>query len=166
MAVDAGAVYTFDEQGVPTKIPQTGTVEIHDDVEVGACVTIDRARFGVTRIGPGVKIDNLVQIAHNVEIGAHAVIVAQVGIAGSAVVGERAILAGQVGVIDHVVIGAGAVVMAQSGVPKDVPAGAQFFGSPALPARECMRVHQLTRRLPEFHKKLKELERRLEQLEG
>ena len=115
------------------KIPQTGTVVVEDDVEIGACVTIDRARFEKTVIGAGTKIDNLVQIAHNVIIGKNCIIVAQVGIAGSTVLGDNVTLAGQVGVAGHLKIGNNVIVAAQSGVSKSIPYNTAVFGSPAKP---------------------------------
>lgn len=159
-----GFGYTVDARGVRTKIPQTGIVEIGDDVEIGANSTVDRARFGSTRIGNGVKIDNLVQIAHNVVIGDHAVIVAQTGIAGSVEIGSRAVLAGQVGVSGHLVIGAGAVIGAQSGVMKDVPPGAFLFGCPASPHKEALRMHAHLKKLPELAARVAALEERLRRL--
>jgi len=114
-----------------TKIPQVGTVQIDDDVEIGAQVAIDRARFGRTWIRRGAKIDNLVQIAHNVIIGEHCFVIAQAGISGSTRIGNGAILAGQAGVAGHIEVGDGAVVMAQAGVTKNVAPGAHVFGSPA-----------------------------------
>lgn len=161
-----GFGYEVNAQGVRTKVPQIGTVEVGDDVEFGANVTVDRARFGRTRIGNGVKIDNLVQIAHNVVIGDHAVIVAQVGIAGSSEIGAHAILAGQVGVAGHLRVGEGAVVGAQSGLWKDVPPKAQVFGYPALPQREAMSLQRHYMKLPQLKARVAELEKRLDELEG
>lgn len=161
-----GFGYAVDGHGVRTKIPQIGIVVVGDDVEIGANVTIDRARFGKTRIGNGVKIDNLVQIAHNVVIGDHAVIVAQVGVAGSTMVGRHAILAGQVGVAGHVVIGDGAIVGAQAGVTKDIPAKAYVWGTPAMPFKEFSNLHALVGRLPNLREKIDALEERLRALEG
>ncbi len=160
-----GFGYTVDGKGVRTKIPQIGIVEIGNDVEIGACVTIDRARFGKTVIGNGVKIDNLVQIAHNVVIGDHAVIVSQVGISGSTRVGKHAILAGQAGVAGHIVIGDGAVVAARGGVTKDVPAGAFYSDYPAMPHNEARKKHAYIARLPKMKEQIAELEKRLKQLE-
>lgn len=161
-----GFGYTVDGKGVRQKIPQIGTVVIGDDVEIGANVTIDRARFGRTRIGNGVKIDNLVQIAHNVVIGDHAVIVAQVGIAGSAEVGAKAVLAGQAGVGGHLVIGEGAVVGGQAGVTKDVPPKTFVSGYPAAPHAKTTRLQAHVAHLPDLKKKVDELEARLKKLEG
>lgn len=125
--------------GLHTKIPQVGIVQIEDDVEIGAGVTVDRARFGRTWIKRGVKIDNLVQIAHNVEIGECSFIVAQVGISGSSKVGRGCVLWGQVGVAGHLEIGDGSQVLAQSGLGKSLPPGSRVFGSPAVPEKEWLR---------------------------
>ncbi len=148
------------------KIPQCGTVVIEDDVEIGANVTIDRARFGATRIGRGVKIDNLVHVAHNVVVEENALLIAQVGIAGSSRVGKRAILAGQVGVTGHVTIGHGARVGAQSGISHDLPDGSEYFGSPARPKIEMIRQLALAAKLPEIQSRLRAIERRLEAAEA
>lgn len=160
-----GFGYTVDKQGVRHKIPQIGIVVIGDDVEIGANVTIDRARFGKTRIGNGVKIDNLVQVAHNVSIGDHAVVVAQVGIAGSAEIGSHTILAGQAGVAGHIVVGDGCVVGGQSAVTKDVPPKTYVSGYPAMPHDKATRLHAHMMRLPELKKRVAELAARLEALE-
>ncbi len=160
-----GFGYTVDKQGVRTKIPQIGTVVIGNDVELGANVTIDRARFGKTRIGNGVKVDNLVQIAHNVIVGDHAVIVAQVGIAGSAEIGAHVVLAGQAGVGGHVVVGEWAVVGGQAAVTKDVPPKTFVSGYPAAPHEKAMRIHALVNRLPDMKERLVDLEKRLQALE-
>lgn len=161
-----GFGYDVDAKGVRTKIPQIGIVEIGDDVEIGANTTIDRARFGKTIIGHGVKIDNLVMIAHNVTIGDHAVIVAQVGISGSTTVGKHAILAGQVGVAGHLEIGPGAVVMAQAGVTKDVPAKTMVMGFPATPQKEFAERQANVNRLPLLKQRVAELEARIKALEA
>jgi len=147
------------------KVPQTGIVEIGNDVELGANVTVDRARFGRTRIGCGVKVDNLVQIAHNVTIGDHSVIVSQVGISGSASIGQRTILAGQVGVAGHVTIGDDVVVGAQSGVPKDIPSKSFVLGSPAIPHDRFAKNHAMIMRMPLWREKVSALEARLAKLE-
>ena len=129
------------------KIPQTRRVIIQDDVEIGANATIDRGSTRDTIIGEGTKIDNLVQIAHNVSIGRHCLIAGQVGISGSARVGDFVMLGGKVGIADHVTIGAGASLGAQSGVMADVPAGARWIGSPAQPVRDFMKGVAVLRRL-------------------
>ena len=150
--------------GVHRKIPQVGSVRIDDDVEIGAGATVDRARFGTTWIQRGVKIDNLVQIAHNVVIGEGALIVAQVGIAGSSRVESGAILAGQSGVAGHVTIGAGAIVGGQAGVTKDVPAGAYVFGCPAEPMSNFKRTRAWTHRLPRMIERIGKLEAEIARL--
>lgn len=169
--IHSGAVIGSDGFGFePTregwrKIPQCGTVEIEDDVEIGANATLDRGRFGATRIGRGTKIDNLVHVAHNVAVGEHALFCAQVGIAGSARVGARVILGGQVGIPGHVTIGAGARVGAQAGVFGDVPAGQDWSGYPARPRRESLRSLAEVHRLPKLVERVRELEERLRRLE-
>lgn len=160
-----GFGYEPDAQGVRRKIPQIGIVQVGDDVEIGANCAIDRARFGKTRIGNGVKIDNLVMIAHNVIIGDHAVIVAQVGIAGSSMIGEKCILAGQAGVVGHVTIGAGAVVGAQAAVTKDIPPGSYVIGFPATPQKDYAQQHAALARLPQLRERVAELQKRLDAIE-
>jgi UDP-3-O-[3-hydroxymyristoyl] glucosamine N-acyltransferase len=137
-----------------------------DDVELGANATIDRARFGRTRIGKGVKIDNLAQIAHNVVVGDHSVIVAQVGIAGSTVVGEKVIIAGQAGIVGHIVIGDGAVIGGNTGVTKDVPPGDFVFGTPAEPFRKFSEAHANVMRLPLLKERVQKLEEKVGKLEN
>lgn len=148
------------------KIPQIGRVVIEDDVEIGANVAIDRATLGETRIGRGTKIDNLVQIGHNVRVGEDTVIVGQVGISGSSRIGSRVTLAGQVGVVDHVEIGDDAIVGAQAGVTKDIPPGSVMLGSPAIAQGEFKRQVAAVARLPEMRKLLRTLEERLAALEA
>jgi len=154
-----GFGYVFYE-GRHYKIPQVGGVIIEDDVEIGANVTIDRATKGNTIIRQGTKIDNLVQIAHNVKIGPHSIIVAQTGIAGSSELGAGVILAGQVGVADHIKIESGVKVGAQSGIMDNLKAG-DYFGTPTLPAREWFKLFALYKRLPELFKRIKDIEERL-----
>lgn len=160
-----GFGYNVDKQGVRTKVPQIGIVVLGDDVELGANVTVDRARFGETRIGNGVKIDNLVQIAHNVVIGDHSVIVAQVGIAGSSEIGAHVTLAAQSGVGGHIVIGDRSIVGARGGVIKDLPAGSFVSGFPARLHVKEMRIHAQIERLPQLKERVGELEKRLQALE-
>ncbi len=148
------------------KLPQVGNVEIGDDVEIGANVTIDRATTGTTRIGAGSKIDNLVQIAHNVQTGKSCIIVAQVGISGSTVLGDHVVLAGQVGVVGHIEIGDGVTVGAQSGVSKSVKPGERIFGCPAMPLRQAKRIEASIRNLPQLIQTVRALKRRVEELEG
>jgi UDP-3-O-[3-hydroxymyristoyl] glucosamine N-acyltransferase len=152
------------EGGRHVKAAQAGHVEIGDDVEVGACTTIDRGTFGATKIGAGTKIDNLVQIAHNCRIGRHNLLVGQVGIAGSVETGDYVVAAGQVGIRDHVKIGDRAIIGAQSGVSKDVPAGERIIGAPARPEREQKRVVMSLLKLPEMRRQLNQLEAGLEEL--
>ena len=156
-----GFGYVFDE-GVHRKVPQVGNVIIHDDVEIGANVTIDRGALGSTIIGKGAKIDNLVQIAHNVVVGEYSIIIAQVGIAGSTKLGKSVTLAGQVGLAGHLKIGDHVTVAAQAGVMNDIPDGEKWLGSPARPDRQMKRQFIAVERLPELLQRVKELERRLE----
>lgn len=147
------------------KIPQVGIVQIDDDVEIGANVTIDRAAMGKTWIQRGTKIDNLVQIAHNVIIGEDCIIVSQVGISGSTKLGNRVTLAGQVGLVGHISLGDDVIVGAQGGVTSDVPAGSAISGSPAIPHRLWLKASQTFQKLPEMRKKLRELEEKIAALE-
>jgi UDP-3-O-[3-hydroxymyristoyl] glucosamine N-acyltransferase len=147
-------------------VPQLGTVQISDDVEIGANACIDRAKTGVTFVGPGTKIDNLVHIAHNCRIGASSILVGQVGLAGGVEIGNGAMLAGQVGVKDHVTIGDGARLGGQTGVIGDVPAGATYVGFPARPYAEKMREYAASAQLPNALKRLRDLEKRLAALEA
>lgn len=170
--VHAGAVLGADgfgyapDAGGYRKIPQIGGVVVEDDVEIGANTTIDRSTVGDTVIGRGAKIDNLVQIAHNVRVGADSIIAAQAGIAGSSRLGRGVVLAGQVGIADHVAIGDGVVLGAQSGVISDLPEAGQYLGSPARPVGEARRTWAVIVKLPELARRVRELERRLERLEG
>lgn len=160
-----GFGYQFIE-GQHRKIPQIGAVEIGDDVEIGAHCAIDRAKFGATRIGRGTKIDNLVQVAHNVQIGPNCVIVAQCGIAGSTRLGQGVVLGGQVGVRDHVVLHDGVQVAACACISKDVPAGASVIGSPAVEYKQFVRERADVRRLPRMAEQLAQLQERVERLEA
>jgi UDP-3-O-[3-hydroxymyristoyl] glucosamine N-acyltransferase len=151
--------------GVHLKMPQIGRVVLEDDVEVGANSCIDRATTGITRVRRGTKIDNLVQIAHNVEIGEDSIVCAQVGISGSTLVGSRVKLAGQAGLVGHIRIGDDAVVGAQGGVTKSVPATACVSGYPARPHQEALRQQAALGRLPELLDEIHDLQRRLAALE-
>jgi UDP-3-O-[3-hydroxymyristoyl] glucosamine N-acyltransferase len=168
--VHAGAVIGADGFGFePTregwkKIPQCGTVEIGDDVELGANVCIDRGRFEATRIGNGVKLDNLVHLAHNVIVEDGVLIIAQAGISGSTRIGKGAIIAGQAGIAGHVTIGAGARIGAQAGVMGSVPPNEDWAGYPARPKTQSMRTLAHVQRLPELVERVRELEARIEGL--
>ncbi|HDJ24311.1 MAG TPA: UDP-3-O-(3-hydroxymyristoyl)glucosamine N-acyltransferase [Candidatus Aminicenantes bacterium] len=154
-----------DEKGQSIPIPQVGKVIIEDNVEIGANTTIDRAALETTRIGPGVKIDNLVQIAHNVLIGADSIIAAQTGIAGSTEVGQRVIMGGQVGLSDHLKIGDDVLIAAKSGVTKSVPDKAKIAGSPHLNIMDWRKVWVTVPQLYDLLKKFKRLQRQVEALE-
>ncbi len=159
-----GFGYAFDG-AAHRKIPQVGGLRVEDDVEIGANTTIDRGTLGDTVIGRGTKIDNLVQVGHNCEVGEHVILVSQVGISGSCQIGHRAILAGQVGVADHVTIGDGAILTAKSGVPSDVPAGEVWSGIPSRPSAETRRIWAAEAALPELIRKVRALEKRVRELE-
>jgi UDP-3-O-[3-hydroxymyristoyl] glucosamine N-acyltransferase len=146
------------------KVPQIGSIVVEDDVEIGSCVCVDRAKFGATRIGRGTKIDNLVQIAHNVQIGPHCIIVAHAGLAGTAKLGAGVVLGGQVAVRDHVTIGDGAMVAATSAVAEDVPPKAVVSGTPALPHRQSLREQAALRRLPDLVVQVRKLQEEIEAL--
>jgi UDP-3-O-[3-hydroxymyristoyl] glucosamine N-acyltransferase len=148
------------------KIPQIGVVIIEDDVEIGANCTVDRAAVDVTRIGKGTKIDNLVQIAHNCQIGTNCMIVAQTGIAGSTTLGRHVILGGQVAIVDHLTIGDHAMISGQSGVFNNVEAKAVLSGTPAIPHQMRLKSAAVFPYLPEMKKKLNRLEKRMVSLEG
>lgn len=152
-------------EGRHQKIPQLGSVEIQDDVEIGANVTIDRARFDKTVVGRGTKIDNLVQIAHNVVIGENSIIVAQAGISGSTTIGSNVTLAGQSGLVGHISVGDGAIVAAQAGVTKSVAANTVVSGYPARPHNEARKVNACLQRLPELYEQVTELKKRVTELE-
>jgi UDP-3-O-[3-hydroxymyristoyl] glucosamine N-acyltransferase len=148
------------------RIPQIGIVVLEDDVEVGANSTIDRAALETTRVKRGTKIDNLVQIAHNCQIGEDCMIVSQVGISGSTKIGNHVTLAGQVGVAGHLSIGDNVMVGAQSGVPGSLPANAGYSGSPTMPHKEWLKAMVIVPRLPELKKQLSTLEKRIAELEA
>lgn len=153
------------EDGSFAKIPQLGNVIIEDDVELGANTCIDRAKTDSTIIRRGVKLDNLIQIGHNVEIGSDTVMSAQVGIAGTSKVGSNCFVAGQVGVADHVTIGNKVQIGSKSGIDKNVPDGEIRFGYPALPGLQYHRSFAVFRQLPEMSQKMREMEKRIAKLE-
>jgi UDP-3-O-[3-hydroxymyristoyl] glucosamine N-acyltransferase len=160
-----GFGYDADKNGVRTKVPQIGIVEVGDDVEIGANSTIDRARFGKTTIGNGVKIDNLVMIAHNCFIGDHSVLVAQTGIAGSTIVGHHTIFAGQSGAVGHLEIGPGSLVLTRAGVTRSFPAKSVLSGYPAIPHKDFGEQVAHLSRLPKLKAKVAELEKKIAELE-
>jgi len=165
-AVIGGDGFGFVKDGeIHRKVPQIGNVVIEDDVEIGANVTIDRATTGATLIGRGTKIDNLVQIGHNVTIGENCILVAQVGIGGSTEVGNGVTLAGQAGAAGHIKIGDGAIVAAQAGVTKSVPDGITVSGYPAREHSQANRIYASLQRLPGLLKKIADLAERVKQLE-
>ncbi len=146
------------------KIPQIGTVIIEDDVEIGSCVCIDRAKFSTTRIGKGTKIDNLVQIGHNVQVGPHCIVVGQAGLAGSVKLGVGVVMGGQSAVRDHVTMGDGSMVAACSGVAEDVEPRTIVSGLPALPHRQSLREQAALRRLPDLVVQVRKLQEQVDQL--
>ena len=148
------------------KIPQRGIAVIEDDVELGANVTVDRATLGRTVVGRGSKVDNQVQIGHNVTIGPCSILVAQVGIAGSARIGAGVMIGGQAGLIEHIQVGDGARIAAGSGVIRDVEAGETVTGGPAMPQKSAMEILTLILRLPRLVEQLKDLARRVAALES
>ena len=169
--VHSGAVLGADGFGFATvegthrKLPQVGRVELGDEVEVGANSAVDRAMLGATRVGSGSKLDDLVMVAHGVQLGERSLLAAQAGIAGSARLGARAVLAGQAGVAGHLTLGDGVVVAAKSAVFDDVPEGSFVAGVPAVGATRWKRTQALVARLPELRRQLRELDARLESLE-
>lgn len=160
-----GFGYKFRD-GAHQKVPQVGNVVIADHVEIGANTCIDRGALGSTVIGMGSKIDNLVQVGHNNKVGKHVIMCGLTGVSGSCNIEDYAILAGSSGIADHVSIGQGAVVMARSGVAGDVPAGAQFFGSPAKDKKTAYKEQIAISKLPELLKRVKALEEEIDQLKG
>jgi UDP-3-O-[3-hydroxymyristoyl] glucosamine N-acyltransferase len=155
-----GFGYVLDS-GVHRKVLQTGSVIIGDDVEIGANSAVDRGALGPTIIGKGTKIDNLVQVAHNVEIGEHCLLVAQSAIAGSSKLGNYVVIAGQVGIAGHVKIGNQVILAARSGVMSDIPEAGKYWGAPAVPDREMKRQVIAQQKLPELLKRVLELEKKL-----
>ena len=169
--IHAGAVIGADGFGYvrngskSTKVPQSGIVQIDDDVEIGASTCIDRAALSRTWLQRGVKIDNLVQVAHNVVIGEDSIVVAQTGFSGSVRVGREVIIAGQVAVVDHIDIGDRAIIGGQSGIAKSVHPGEMLSGSPAMPHRLWLKISGLIKKLPRFSERLRDLEKKIEKLE-
>ena len=167
VTIHSGAVIGADgfgyrvHNGQHIKVPQQGWVEIGDDVEVGACSTIDRGTFGPTRIGVGTKVDNLVMIGHNCQIGRHNILCGQVGIAGSTVTGDHVVMAGQVGIADHITIGSRVIIGAQAGVSNDLPSDQNALGNPAVPVLEHKRMLVGLRRLPELREDVKRIKKHL-----
>lgn len=170
VTIHAGSVVGSDGFGYRwdgkkhAKVPQIGTVTIGDDVEIGSCTCIDRAKFSATVVGPGTKIDNLVQVGHNVRTGAHCIIVGQVGLAGSVHLGNGVILGGQSAIRDHIKLGDGAMVAACSGVAEDVDPKMVVSGLPALPHRQSLREQAALRRLPELVQQMRKLNDEINQL--
>ncbi len=159
-----GFGFAADEAGEYEKIPQVGTVVIGDDVEIGACCTVDRATLGETRIEAGAKLDNLIQVAHNVVIGANTVIAAQTGVSGSTKIGKNCMIGGQVGFVGHIVLGDGSQVGAQSGVSKSHPAGSKIFGYPARKLQDELRIQAALKKLPEMVSTVQKLQQIVQEL--
>jgi len=151
-----GFGYRWDGQK-QAKIPQIGTVIIEDDVEIGSCTCIDRAKFSTTRVGRGAKIDNLVQIGHNVQIGPHCILAGQVGVAGTAKLGVGVVVGGQSSIRDHITVGDGAMVAGASGVTEDIAPRSIYSGTPALPHRQSLREQKALRRLPDLQAQIQAL---------
>lgn len=161
-----GFGYSPDSDGVYHKIPQIGNVVLEDNVEIGSNVSIDRAAVGSTIIHKGVKLDNLVQIAHNVKVGDNTVMSAQVGVSGSVVIGKNCILAGQVGSVGHIEIADNVIVGAQSGISKGIKKPGTYFGSPAKEIKTTLKLEAHIRTLPKYAERIKELEKKIEKLES
>ncbi len=159
-----GFGFAPQKDGSYSKIPQTGIVVIEDDVEIGSNCSLDRATMGETRICKGVKLDNLIQVAHNVVIGENTVIAAQTGISGSTKVGKQCILAGQVGIIGHIEIVDNLILAAQSGISKTIKKAGTYFGSPAKEHSRALRIEAIVRQLPELAKEIDDLKKELAQL--
>jgi UDP-3-O-[3-hydroxymyristoyl] glucosamine N-acyltransferase len=160
-----GFGYDIDEQGVSHKIPQIGNVVIEDDVEIGSNVSIDRASIGSTKIKKGVKIDNLVQIAHNVIIGENSIVAGQAGIAGSSKIGKNCFLLGQTGVSGHIEIVDNVILHVQSGTGKSITKPGNYFGSPAKEIKEAFKLEAHLRSLPEYAERIKQLEEQIRLLQ-
>lgn len=156
-----GFGYEFNERGEHEKVPQVGNVVLEDDVEIGANSTVDRARLGTTRVGRGTKIDNLVMVGHNVEIGEHGILISQTGIAGTSRLGDRVFLMAQSGVGGHVTIGDGSFVGARGGVIEDLEPGSRVWGFPSIPERSWHRSMSVFARLPEIVRRLRAVEKKV-----
>lgn len=161
-----GFGYTTSAKGEHLKQEQLGIVILEDDVEIGANTAIDRARFKTTRIGKGTKIDNLVQIGHNTELGAHNLIVSQTGIAGSVKTGHHVVMGGQTGTVGHIEVASGALFAARSGLKKSIPKAGKYGGNPAIPLDAHNREQVYLRRVAEYAKRIQALEERLKALEN
>ncbi len=161
-----GFGYSKDENGVYNKIPQIGNVIIEDEVEIGANVTIDRSSLGSTIVGKGVKLDNLVQVAHNVTIGSNTVFSSQSGIAGSAKIGNNCVVAGQVGIVGHLEVGDNIIIGGQSGVTKSLNKPGVYFGTPAKELKTSLKLESHIRNLPNYAEKIKILETKIMELES
>lgn len=161
-----GYGYATDKRGFHTKRPQVGIVQIDDEVEIGANSCVDRAAYGVTHIKSGSKIDNLVQIAHNVVVGENSLIVAQVGIAGSTTLGRNVVLGGQVGLSDHIILEDGVMAAAQSGIHNNQKAGAKVGGSPAIPMKQFVRAAIQYGKLPEMGRDIRQLKKEMAALKA
>lgn len=156
----------LQEGGIHHKVPQIGTVVIEDDVELGSNVSVDRGTFGRTVIKRGTKVDNLVQIAHNVTVGEHCILVAQVGIAGSTTLGDQVMVGGQAGISDHVEVGDEAKIAARSGVNRNIAAHEVVSGAPILPHETWVRAQAVVGRLPDLRQQVRDLEKRVRSLEN
>ncbi len=161
-----GFGFATDAKGMHTKLDQLGIVEIEDDVEIGSNTTVDRARFKTTKIGQGTKIDNLVQVGHNVQIGPYSLVVAQTGISGSARTGRNVILGGQAGIVGHLEIAAGTLISARGGVSKTISKSGKYAGTPVLPLDQHNRQQVHLRKIGEYVKRIEELEKKLESLQA
>lgn len=159
-----GFGYTTNDKGEHIKLEQLGNVIIEDDVEIGANSTIDRSRFKTTRIGKGTKIDNLVQIAHNVELGSHNILCAQTGIAGSTKTGRNVMMGGQVGVVGHLEITAFTMIATRGGVSKSIKESGKYGGSPAIPLADYNRLKVQQRKIESYAKRIEALEKKLESM--
>ena len=161
-----GFGFTTDAKGRHTKLDQLGNVQIHDEAEIGSCTTIDRARFKSTKIGYNTKIDNLVQIGHNVELGPSNIIVSQTGIAGSTKTGRNVVMGGQAGIVGHIEIGDGVMIASRGGVSKSLPPGGRYSGTPVMPLADYNRQQVHLRKIDEYVKKIQALEKRINSLEN